>query len=75
MPSIFRISRPDSDDITDVGSVEAIEPAMRSDEPGRYQVDEISHDPLPSGHTCRRWGTVTKHPDGTIAVEPDPWEG
>jgi hypothetical protein len=75
MPTIYRISRPGSDDIADVGSPDAIEPALRSGQPGRHHVDEISAEPLPSGHTARHWGIAIKHPDGTIAVEPDPWEG
>ncbi len=73
MSRIFRLNPPDSEDITEIGIVEAIGPAIRSEEPGRYHVNEISSDPLPIGHTSRRWGTATKHPDGTFAVEPDPW--
>ena len=46
--------------IIDVDQVEAIEPAIRSSEPGRYHVDEISADPMPSGHTSRRWGVGIK---------------
>jgi hypothetical protein len=26
--------------------------------PGRYHVDQIAADPLPSGHTSRHWGMV-----------------
>ncbi len=51
---MFRISHPDREAILDVDQVEAIEPAIRSSEPGRYHVDEIAADPLPSGHTSRR---------------------
>jgi hypothetical protein len=43
-------------------------------DPGRYTVDEISTEPLPSGHTARRWGVILKLEDGTIIEEPDPWE-
>jgi hypothetical protein len=57
MRTIDRIVHPDQD-VTNVGSVEAIEGVVRAAEPGRYHVDEISSDPLPSGHTSRRWGTV-----------------
>jgi hypothetical protein len=73
MPSIYRISRPDQEPITDVGSVEAVEGAIRADEPGCYHVDQISAVPLPSGHTCRRWGTATKRPDRAVTLDPDPW--
>jgi hypothetical protein len=73
MPTFFRISQPDHEPITDVGSVVAVEGAIRASEPGRYHVDEISQDPLPSGHTSRRWGVGIKRPDGTVAIEPDHW--
>jgi len=43
-------------------------------DPGRYAVDQIATDPLPSGHTARRWGVMLRLDDGTIIEEPDPWE-
>ena len=55
---VFRISRKGSDHIMDVDQVEAMEPAIRSSEPGRHDVDEIPADPFPSGHTSRRWETA-----------------
>jgi hypothetical protein len=70
---MFRISRDGQEPIADVDQVEAIEPAIRSSEPGRYHVDEISADPLPSGHTSRRCGVGIKRTDGTVVIEPDPW--
>jgi hypothetical protein len=70
---MFRISRNAQQPIVDVDQVEAIEPAIRSSEPGRYHVDDISADPLPSGHTSRRWGIVIKRGDGSVELEPDPW--
>jgi hypothetical protein len=39
---MLRISRNGQEPIIDVDQVEAIEPAIRSSEPGRYHVDEIS---------------------------------
>ena len=42
---------------------------------GRYGVDEIRAEPLPSGHTSRRWCHLIRHPDGRIAEEPHPWPG
>jgi hypothetical protein len=45
---MFRISRNGQEPIIDVDQVEAIEPANRWSEPGRYHVDEISADPLPA---------------------------
>jgi hypothetical protein len=53
---MYRISRNGQEPIIDVDQVEAIGPAIRSSEPGRYYVDEISADPLPGCHTSRRWG-------------------
>jgi hypothetical protein len=64
MPTIYRISRPGSVPIVDVGSVEAIERTIRAGGPGRYHVDEISAEPQPSGHTSQRWGTAIKRPNG-----------
>ena len=71
---MLRISRPDSEQITNVQSVEQAEPAIQSTPPGRYHVNELSADPLPSGHTSRRWGVAIRQPDGSVDLEPDPWE-
>jgi hypothetical protein len=54
-------------------SVEVVGGAVRAGGPGRYHVDEISTQPLPSGHTSRRWGTAIKRPDGAVTLDPDPW--
>jgi hypothetical protein len=59
---MFRIGRSD-EDILDVDSVEKIEPAIRSSPPGRYHIDEIIADPLPSGHTPRRHGAPCRRRD------------
>ena len=40
----------------------------------RYLIDQIERDPLPSGHTSRRWGFATKWPNGPVDLEPDSWE-
>jgi hypothetical protein len=69
MPSIPRISRPGREPITDVDSVEAVEGVIRDGGPGCYHVDEISAEPLPSGHTSRRWGTAIKRPNSpTVSI-------
>jgi hypothetical protein len=47
---------------------------IRAVKPGRYSVDEISGDPLPAGHTSRRWGVAIKRADATVVIEPDPSE-
>jgi hypothetical protein len=69
---MFRISRSGSDEITDVAQVGEIELVVRASEPGRYHVDEISADPMPSGHTSRRWGIGTERRNGSVVIEPDP---
>jgi hypothetical protein len=74
MPIIHRISPPGREPITDVDAVEAVEGAIRAGDPGRYHIDEIGADPLPSGHTSRRWGTASRRSDGAVTLDPDPWE-
>ncbi len=68
---MYRISRNGQEPIIHVDHVEAIGPAIPSSEPGRYHVDEISADSLPSGHTSRRWGVAIKQPEGSVVLEPD----
>ena len=70
---MYRISRDGQEPIVDIDQVEAIESVIRSSKPGHYHVDEISAEPLPSGHTSRRWGVGIKRDDGSVAIEPDPW--
>jgi hypothetical protein len=69
---MYRISHNGHEPISDVDQVEQLEPAVRTDESGRYHVDELSAEPLPSGHTSRRWGTAIMHPDGSVELKPDP---
>ena len=71
---MFRISPSGQAPNIDVDQVEAIEPAIRSSKPGWYHVDQIEADPLPSGHTSRRWGVGFKRGDETVVIEPDPWD-
>jgi hypothetical protein len=73
MTTIYRISRPGCEPVTDVGSLGAVKAVIRASEPGRYHVDEISPDPLPPGHTSRRWGGGIKRTVGIVVLEPDPW--
>jgi hypothetical protein len=69
---MYGIGRDGQEPVVDVDRVEAIEPAIRSSEPGRYHVDEISTDPLLSGHTSLRWQVGIKRHDGTVELELDP---
>jgi hypothetical protein len=72
--SIFRISRPYDDRVVDVDFFGGVEKIIGSSSPGRYHVDEISADQLPSGHGSRRWGVGIKRADGTVVIELDPWD-
>jgi hypothetical protein len=60
MPTIYRIVHPNRD-VNDVGSVEAIDGVVQGGKPARYHIDQISSEPLPSGHTSRRWGHGASH--------------
>jgi len=71
--SLYRISRSDDDLVVDADSIDAVQGIIGAGTPGRYHVDQISRDQLPSGHTSRRWGVGIKRADGTVVVEPDPW--
>jgi hypothetical protein len=71
---MYCISRKGQKPIVDVDHVEAIEPAIRSGETARYHVDAMSAYRLPSGHTSRRWRIGIKRPDGSVELEPDPWQ-
>jgi hypothetical protein len=71
---MFRTSQNGQEPIIDVDSVDEIEPAIRSSAPGRYHVDQIERDPLPSGHTSRRRGIGIERADGTVVLDPDPWD-
>ena len=63
---------------SDVGGLidlsEALETLFRELGPGRYHIEEISADPLPSGHTSRRWGVGIKQSDGSVMLLPAPPE-
>jgi hypothetical protein len=60
--------------VSDAYSIERLKTILSHMDTDRYAVDEISTDPLPSGHTARRWGVMLKLDDGTIIEEPHPWE-
>ncbi len=71
---MYRISPEEQESIIEVATVEASELTIRLMKPGRYNVDELSADPLPNGDTSKRWGVVIKRSDGTLAIEVDPLE-
>jgi hypothetical protein len=70
---MFRISSGGQEPVIDVASVDDVEPAIRAVEPGRWHIDQIERDPLPSGHKSRRWGDRIKRQEGSIVIEPDHW--
>jgi hypothetical protein len=71
---MFRIIR-GFDYCATADSPDEIGHALRHATPGRYVVEEVSRagELLPSGHSCRRWGTAIRHPDGRVTLDPDPW--
>ena len=72
MTHVYRVSKgPNVGDL--LGSIESLVASARDHGPGRFHVDQISSDPLPSGHTSRRWGVVIAKTDGTVSVDRDPW--
>ncbi len=53
--SVFRIVDRDGEIVADVDGLAGVNEIVRRAPTGRYHVDEISADPLPSGQTFRRW--------------------
>ena len=51
--------------LSDADTIEYLKGILGHLDPGRYTVDEIALDPLPSGHTARRWGVLLKFDDET----------
>ena len=66
---MFRISRNGQEPIIDVDQVEAIEPAIRSSEPGRYRT-EGKNVGRNSDNTSRRWRVEIRepHPSGIVGL-------
>jgi hypothetical protein len=71
---MFRIIREPSD-YASTASLDEIAHAVRHARPGRFVVEEVSPagQLLPSGHSCRRWGTAIRQPDSQVILDPDPW--
>jgi hypothetical protein len=70
---MLRVSDPQGDPVGAVAAVEGLRRLVERLGPGRYHVEEIAADPLPSGPTSRRRGTAIKRPDGRDELAPDPW--
>jgi hypothetical protein len=71
---MFRIIR-GQDYYTTAASPDEIVEALGHAKPGRFIIEEVSRagELLPSGHSCRRWGTAIRQPDGQVTLDPDPW--
>jgi hypothetical protein len=74
--AMFRIIR-GQDYYTMAASPDDIVQALLGARPGRFIIEEVSPAGklLPSGHTCRRWGTAIRYADGQVTLDPDPWPG
>jgi hypothetical protein len=72
--AMLRIIR-GQDYYTIAASTVEIAEAIKRAKPGRYTIEEVSRagELLPSGHSCRRWGTAIRHPDGQVTVDPERW--
>ncbi len=68
---MFRVSRGETG--FDADSLDQAREYLGRQKLCRYHVDEISADPLPSGHTSRRWGVGIKRTDGRVTIKPDKW--
>jgi hypothetical protein len=73
MSRILRLNNPAGDLIGTAISILSLSRLLREAPPGLYHIDEISHDPLPCGHTSRRWGIVVKRADSTVSIARDIW--
>jgi hypothetical protein len=71
---MFRVSQR-GEGIDDAVSIDGAREIVRGQPPGRYDVDEIRTEPLPSGHPSRQWGRLIRQPDGRLEEEPWPWDG
>ena len=69
---MYRISGSDEQEPIVVETLKAIMSAIRSSEPGRYVIDEVSNEPPTNGDAVRHWGIAMRWPDGTVEIEPEP---
>ena len=73
MSRILRVNNSDGEPIGTPPSIPSLEWFFEDVPPGRYHIDEISHDPLPSGHTSRRWGLAVKRNDSSVSIARQIW--
>jgi hypothetical protein len=60
--------------IDDADTRQGAREIVRSEPPGRYDVDEMRTEPFPSGHASPSWGRMIRRPDGRVQDEPWHWE-
>jgi hypothetical protein len=72
MPIAYRLIDSSGTILADADTIRYLRGLVGDLEPGRYVVDEISHDEIPSApaHISRRWGVIRKLADGTVIMEP-----
>ena len=72
MSRILRVNDPDGEPIGTVLSIVSLERLLEGLPPGRYHVDEISQDLLPSGrYNSRRWGIAIIRGDSPVKSSGD----
>ncbi len=54
-----------------VGTVKAVQAAICSSEPGRYEIHMVGEKSSPAGQDVRRWGVGVKLADGSFEIELD----
>jgi hypothetical protein len=69
---MYRVNR-QGDGLDDADTIEGARQVVPGQPPGRYHIDQICAELLPSCHTSRRWGVGIKRPDGSVTLDPDPW--
>jgi hypothetical protein len=50
MSRVLQVNNPEGEPIGTALTIHSLELLFEDVPPGRYHIDEISHDPLPSGH-------------------------
>jgi len=60
MSVVYRLIDSTGEMLSDADTIKNLKGILGYLDPGRYTVDEIASEPLPSGHTARRWGVLLK---------------
>jgi hypothetical protein len=69
---MFRVSQR-GQGIDDANAIEGARETVQDQSSGRYDLDEIRAERLPSGHSSRSWGRMIWQPDGRVEEEPHRW--